>query len=109
MIEGTKVMLGETEYTIPPLTLKALRKLAPKLKDLAGLATDGSNILGAEQLEQLGLVSELVHAALLRNYPEMTLDQVEELLDTKNLNRVLGAVLAIAGFEAAIPGEAARP
>ena len=34
MIDGTKLTLGGTEYTVPPLNFKALKTLQPAIESL---------------------------------------------------------------------------
>jgi hypothetical protein len=91
--EGIKVMLGEEERVIAPLTLRALRKLNPQLQLLATLKE------GMPGEEQIIAITKVVHAALLRNYPEVTEEQVEDWLDMGNLAEVIAAVMSVAGME----------
>ena len=104
--EGTVVSLGGQEYTIPPLSLRGLRKVQPQLKIIFNLS-DGE--LPTE--EQIEAISIIVHEALKRNYPDITLEVVEELIDLDNLSTVLPAAMTVAGLEKrlALQGGAARP
>jgi hypothetical protein len=87
MIPGTVVMMGGTEWTIPPLTLGQLRRLTPKVRDL--------QTIGATMTEEeIGLLIDIVTAALQRNYPEITAERVGDLLDLGNAFEVWQAVLA---------------
>jgi len=101
--DGITVTLGGEARTLPPLTLRALRKLNPKLRLLADLTS------GLPTEEQIEAIVAVVHESLSRNYPDVTADQVEEWLDMGNLGVTLAAVMAVAGLErktAAAPGEA---
>lgn len=90
MIEGAKISMAGMEYVIPPLSFKQLRGLA---KDIEGLASAGDNLSAG----QMDMAVRVIHAALVRNYPGMTVDQVEEMVDLGNFQNVVEAVLGAAG------------
>ncbi len=98
---GEWVTLGEEAYRIPPLGFRAVQELAD---DVASLQTMGAR----PTPEQMAVVVRIVHAAIVRNYPDMTAPQVDDMLDIGNYQQVLGAVLSIGGFTKgrAEPGEA---
>ena len=104
MIPGVMVAMGGRDWTVPPLTLGQLRRLMPKVRQL----TD----IGAQMDEtQIGVLVEIVAAALQRNYPDMMAETVENLLDLGNAGAVLHAVLTGSGLRPReqTPGEAAAP
>lgn len=98
MIEGVKVNLGGREFIAPPLNFRALRKIQPKLADLTALGA-------VPTPEQLQTVVEIVHLALVRNYPELAIDELDDLLDLGNIPDVLAAIMAASGLEKTVPGE----
>jgi hypothetical protein len=102
--DGVPVVLAGTEYLVPPLTIRALRRLEPQLALLAK-AVQGST----PDAPQLDAVVAVVHAAMERNYPNLTKEDLEELLDLGNIPQVIMAVMTAAGLERRPPGEAARP
>ena len=98
------VAMGGQEWTVPPLTLGQLRRLMPKVRQLTEI--------GAQMGEtQIGVLVEIVAAALQRNYPDMTAETVENLLDLGNAGAVLNAVLTGSGLRPRerSPGEARGP
>lgn len=97
---GEWVTLGLDEYRVPPLGFRDLQDLAGDIQAL-------SRIGGHPTLEQMRGVARIAHAAIKRNYPAVTEDEVLDALDLGNYQAVLGAVLKIAGFEQAKPGEPA--
>src|ERR1700731_3390182 len=97
MIPGTTVNLGGQDYIVPPLALGQLRVLMPRVQQLAGL---DATQMGDAQLKTL---IEILTAALQRNYPELTTDQVENLLDLGNAVPVLNAILGGIKLPAAEP------
>lgn len=98
--KGQPFTLGGVDLIIPPLSLGALELYGEQLEQIETLP----------RLAQLRLITDVAHAALCRNYPEMTRAQVAELLDLSNANQVHAAVMAAAiplpDPEAAKPGEA---
>jgi hypothetical protein len=104
MIPGVAVEMNGEEWVVPPLTLGQLRRLMPKLRQL-------TQIGAAMGEEQIAVLVEIVSAALQRNYPDLTSEDVERLLDLGNASRVLNAVLTGSGLRPGGPpvGEAAAP
>jgi hypothetical protein len=104
VIPGVLVTMGGREWAVPPLTLGQLRRLMPKVRQLTEI--------GAQMGEsQIGVLVEIVAAAVQRNYPEVTPEAVEDLLDLGNAGIVLNAVLTGSGLKSpdCSPGEAAAP
>jgi hypothetical protein len=104
LIPGVALIMGDQEWTIPPLTLGQLRKLMPKVRQL-------SEIGAAMGETQIALLVEIVAAALQRNYPDITAEMVENLLDLGNAGPVLNAVLTGSGLRSGTrpSGEAIAP
>lgn len=90
---GQAVNLGGTTYVVPPLALGALRQLLPKIKALT---------LGEDSLPDLSQVADLLEiclAALRRNYPAMTLDELADIVDLVNFKPLVAAVMGQSGLE----------
>jgi hypothetical protein len=104
MIPGITIMMGGREWTIPPLTLGQLRRLMPKVRQL-------SDINAQMGEREIAVLVEIVTAALQRNYPDITAESVEDLLDLGNSGPVLTAVLTGSGLrQPGFPaGEAMAP
>lgn len=96
LIPGNIVNIGGKDYTVPPLSFKQLRRLLDKIT-LIG------TIEGVPSDEQMGAIVEVVHTALARNYPDLTPEQVEDMLDLGNSGKVVQSVMGASGLE---PGEA---
>ena len=104
MIPGVVVAMGGRDWLVPPLTLGELRRLMPKVRQLTEI--------GASMGEaQIVVLVEIVTAALQRNYPDVTLEEVENLLDLGNAASVLNAVLTGSGLKVSETsmGEARAP
>jgi hypothetical protein len=104
VIPGVMVAMGGRQWTVPPLTLGQLRRLMPKVRQLTEVGAQMGEI-------QIGVLVEIVAAALQRNYPDMTDEMVEGVLDLGNAGAVLNAVLTGSGLRLRdrSPGEADAP
>lgn len=99
---GQWITIGTEQYRIPPLAFSAVQELQD---EVIGLASMGDR----PTPDQMGTVAKIVQSAMARNYPAITTEEVNGMLDLGNYQAVLGAVLAVAGFtkEAAdVSGEA---
>lgn len=97
MIDGKTISMGGREWTIPPLNFKALRKFREQLGSMS-----------AADLSRSDMVSEMILEAMRRNYPDLTLAELEDMLDMGNILPVVEAVLAASGLvqKEAASGEA---
>lgn len=93
MIEGIVVKMSGVDYTVPPLNLKALKRLQPKL---ANLIIPTANSMPST--DQMDVMVEVIHAALVRNYPDVTIERLEEMVDMSNLGALFEAVLNTTGL-----------
>jgi hypothetical protein len=91
VIPGIMVAMGGQQWTVPPLTLGQLRRLMPKVQQLTEIGSQMGE-------EQIGTLIEIVAAALQRNYPDISVEIVENLLDLGNAGAVLNAVLTGSGL-----------
>lgn len=101
LIEGVRINLGGRDFVAPPLNFKALRQLTPKLAILASMGDVPTN-------DQTDVVLDVVLAALTRNYPDLTREELEDLLDLANLAKALEAIMGASGLERTT-GEAPAP
>jgi uncharacterized protein (DUF433 family) len=88
MIPGKDIKLGGETYTVPPLTLGALQRFQAKL-------TSYSGSLSAEDVQT---VIDVATAALKRNYPDLTAEQVADMIDLGNIQEVFMAVMSVSGL-----------
>lgn len=90
---GQAVNLGGTTFIVPPIALGALKTLLPKIKKLS-ITEDG-----LPDLSQVVDLLEICLAALNRNYPELTLEQLGDLVDLGNFKTLVSAVMGQSGLE----------
>lgn len=88
-IKGIPLPLGGKTYIVPPLNLGALERLQERLTSFTG---------GIDQ-ESVSTVLDAAHSALLRNYPDLTRDQVAEVVDVANMAEVMEAVMDVSGLK----------
>lgn len=101
---GIKRNLGGTDYIIPPLSLGAMEVMQERLEAFQG-GTDMASIK---------VVVDATHAALKRNYPDITRDDVAEVVDLGNMQEVMECVMDVSGLkrksiESEAVGEAGKP
>jgi hypothetical protein len=103
MISGRSITLGGKEYLIPSLTARALIEL--EREGFYEKVGNSDTKPGA----RMSLYVRVIHAALVRNYPDLSVDT---LLDCEplELGRAVGeAMKATNGGRVSEPGEASGP
>lgn len=96
---GAWITFGTEAYRVPPLAFASVQELQGRIAAMQGMTG------GQPSQDQMDTVVDVVFAAIKRNYPDMPREQIADMLDLQNYQEVLGAVLNIAGFKAATPGE----
>lgn len=81
--------LGGRDYVIPPLTLGALEVYEDQEKQVPADFGRGHR----------DLIVNTIHAALKRNYPDMTIADVKDMVDVSNMLDVMEATMDIAGLK----------
>ena len=84
MIEGTTLKLRGKEYVIPALSLKQWKKFLPLIRKLQSCGNTAKNITG---------LATIAHAALSRNYPDLKVEDVEDLIDLSNILTIMEAIM----------------
>ncbi len=95
MIEGVEMKVGRRLLVIPALNFRSLKRLAPQLGVLAAI-DQGSTAAITD--EQYAAMLDVVHAAILRNYPNMSREQLEEDFDLGNAAKIVRAVMTGSGL-----------
>lgn len=95
---GIWVVLGGDEYQIPPLNFGAIQALQDKMAVIQGMS-------GVPTPDQMRAVSEVVQMAMRRNYPDITADDIVEMLDLGNFRMVFDALLGQSGYTKGSAGE----
>jgi len=90
--EGIPVKLGGVEYVIPSLSTKEARRLWPDI-----LAMDGATMETIPEKQQKMLA--VIHAAMRRNYPNLSLEDLDDLVDMRNIRVLVNAAVGASGLE----------
>jgi len=88
-VPGVELVFDGTAYVVPPLNAAAIKQYR---QQVAELMSDGT--------PDIEIVCALLQAALARNYPSVTLAQVEQWVDYSNLFEVVDAVMNVSGLVA---------
>jgi hypothetical protein len=97
--EGVRITLGQQEYIVPALTIRQMRELTSELADLKGIGAEPTS-------DEITSMLRIVLAAISRNYPDMTIDALEDAIDLNSLAVVMQAITGQSGLERVKPGEA---
>lgn len=88
-VPGIPVFLSGVDYVMPPLSLNSVKQLKPKLEAFKG----------TDDQEDIDTVIDAAHAALKRNYPALTREEVGDLVDLGNMQEVMEACMDVSGFK----------
>lgn len=91
LYEGESIRIGGREYIVPGLSLGQVEQMADRIETLSKSTDQLSK-------EMIQTVSEICHAALSRNYPHLTLEEIKNMLDMRNMAHVLETVMGATGF-----------
>jgi hypothetical protein len=100
LIEGVEIKLGAETYTVPALSIGQVRRLLPKIKAMRSVA----NPLDIDD-EQWRTMLEIILAALQRNYPNVTSEMLEDIVDARNMRQLFPAIMGQSGLEGNASGE----
>lgn len=98
--EGMPITIGGVEYIVPPLSFRKVKQLQPEIDKLSQINAASVTANSSEATE---VMIKIIHSALQRNYPEITIDELEDMLDLANVRTIIQAVMGISGF---VPGGA---
>jgi hypothetical protein len=90
MIPGIQIKFGDVAYVCPTLSLGALELYGEALQRLL----NGENVMTGSIV-----VIDAAHAALKRNYPDITRDTVAEGVDLETITDVVTALLDFGGLK----------
>lgn len=88
-VPGKSLTLGGQELVLAPLNAAAVKQYRDEIKGV---------FVG--DMPDIELVAKLAHASLTRNYPDMTLAEVEDIIDYGNLFEVWEELMNLSGLVA---------
>lgn len=86
---GVVVLFASTAMTVPPLNRTLLKKHASTLRDIQKIAQEGGESLDTSDL--FDKQCDMVFDALKLNYPELTEDKFDDLVDMHNMQAAFPA------------------
>lgn len=89
LVDGTTITLGGRPFVLPPFNFRLLKKYMPVIN---GFTTNDMDV------ERVDAIVEMVHAALLRNYPGFSREFVEENMDLRNMPVIFAALMNQSGL-----------
>ncbi len=98
-IEGAHVILCGVPAVVPALKALHLKKFASAMERIR---KEGQTM---PQSEMMDITIPVVHAAMSRNYPNLTIGDVLHLVDMAVLNDVMLGIMGRSGYRAPQPGE----
>lgn len=99
LIPGAPLPLGAKVYVCPAMNIKLMRMFKDQLKLVSeGMAAATSETADGKVQEYLGALVAVTTAALVRNYPDITEEIVEEGIDLNNIKEVALAVMGASGY-----------
>ena len=104
--EGQQIYMNGKVWTIPGLSVKHFRKFFAILAKSTEAAPNASIEEQARILNE-GLDDRMpvILAAMQRNYPDLTQEQLEDMLDAANIVPIIQAISRGSGMRPAKPGE----
>ncbi|MBF0098357.1 MAG: hypothetical protein HQM04_12465 [Magnetococcales bacterium] len=87
--EGVTVHFAGSDWVVPALSLGQLKRLMPHFQNLQG---------GQFSIEQIDSALQVIHAALSRNYPQLQLEDVEDLVDLATVPILMEAIMRASGL-----------
>lgn len=95
-IPGVTFNLGGIDFVLAPLNLMQVEAMEPVIAEFKN---------AADMQSVSKIAQQLVLASLSRNYPDITEDDVKQLLDIGQMNAAIAAVLGVSGYKTATTGE----
>lgn len=92
MIPGASINFGGTDYTVPPINLRIAYGMEEQIKTICKPEGD------VDFAEYVPAASGILFALLQRNYPEMTRDAFNDLIDLPMLRPIMNGMLQISGY-----------
>lgn len=103
---GTPFKLGKRMLILPPLSLLQLETFAAPLAEFKGIA-DG---IGGGDIKTISMIVDIITAALSRNYPEITREEVGTDIDFASAIPSMNALVKVSGLVDRVPeGDKGEP
>jgi hypothetical protein len=95
LVEGVEIKIGRKTFIVPPLTFGLLKKLKPQLELLSTVDASATELSD----DKMNAMVDVVHAALMRNYPNLARADLEDDLDIGNVPKIMEAITLNSGLK----------
>jgi hypothetical protein len=100
---GVAIELGGKTYIVPGLSLRQVRDLSPEIAKMDGFTAD---TLASEYFDT---AVGIILPAIQRNYPSITRDDLEDVVDLNNVREIIPAVTGGSTAPRVQPGPGSVP
>lgn len=91
MLPGKEIPFGRFKLIMPALSLKQVRQMTPLLSTIASSANGATP-------DDLGPMCDVIHAALVRNYPDILRADLDDMVDLNNIRDIWPALNGLSGL-----------
>ena len=102
---GLEIEMAGQVYTVPPLSLGQVKRLVPHMAVFQDIKP--TDIFGENGDKIIDAMISVIHAAMSRNYPDMTKEQLEDLVGIDDAAEICAAIMSKSGLEKNRKGPAA--
>jgi|SRR5579862_399426 len=104
--DGLPVFMAGKAWIIPGLSVRQFKKFFPVMAKATSIP-EGASIEETGRIlnESLDERLPVILAAMQRNYPDLTQDQLEDMIDANNVPAIMRAISSGSGMRPAKPGE----
>jgi hypothetical protein len=85
--DGELVRIGDRDFVVPALSVKQARNLWPEILEM------DQGITKVNLPDKQSKMIEIIHAAISRNYPNITKDEIEDLIDLRSIRKLMMVVM----------------
>ena len=94
LYEGETITIRGKGYIIPGLSFEQLENNADDIDKVM-------NSKNENMTKMISVVAKIVHLAMSRNYPDLTVGEVKKKLDMRNKEKIIQAIMGSSGFQTA--------
>lgn len=91
MLPGKEIPFGRFKLIMPALSLKQVRQMASTLSNIVSSANGATP-------DDLGPMCDVIHAALVRNYPDILRSDLDDMVDLNNIREIWPALNGMSGL-----------
>lgn len=94
LYEGEEVVIRGKTYIVPGLSFGQLEQHEKLLTRMSSMKNKS-----ALTPQIMNDIATVIHLSLSRNYPEMSIKEVKDIVDTRNAARLVQTVMGVSGLE----------